>query len=119
MADALQGPSLQNSLVDLIEKKSENEYGAVEFLLKDACAMELYSIAESLVGILPPEKLKALDFDLMEINSIRLMQVVARRLAEDTRWRHFWGHGRVNDRSISLDLPNFPVEKRRKQYWCF
>lgn len=119
IADALQCPSLQNSLVDLIEKKSDNEYGAVELLLKDACAMELYNIAESLVCILPLEKLKALDFDLIDVNNLCLMRAVARRLAEDTRGAFFWGHGRVRDRSISLDLPNIPVEKRMKGYWCF
>jgi hypothetical protein len=91
IADALQCPSLQNSLVDLIEKKSENEHGAIELLLKDACVMELYNIAETLVSILPLERLKALNFDLIQVDNICLMRAVARRLAQNTQWTFFLG----------------------------
>eukprot|EP00746_Dinoflagellata_sp_MGD_P002858 gnl/MRDRNA2_/MRDRNA2_105589_c0_seq1.p1 gnl/MRDRNA2_/MRDRNA2_105589_c0~~gnl/MRDRNA2_/MRDRNA2_105589_c0_seq1.p1 ORF type:complete len:404 (+),score=57.82 gnl/MRDRNA2_/MRDRNA2_105589_c0_seq1:90-1301(+) len=121
IADVLQCSQLQNQLIDFIENTGLSQPGVIERLLQDACTMQMFSIAESLVRLVPMSQLTSLDFDLLEFDSVPLMRAVAQRMAQSKfmQWDHFLGHGEAtSDGRVAIALPNAVSERSRKGYWC-
>lgn len=121
IADVLQCPKLQNTLIDAIDSNGFLRPGNIEVLLKNACELQLFQFAESLVELMTPECLMALDFDVLELDEISLMRAIARRVVQvrAVQWASFVGHGLVTDEgTLAIALPNAPAETNRKGYWC-
>lgn len=119
IADVFQCPKLQNALLGVIEQFYDQQ-GFVEVLLKDACILDLPSLAETFVSLLPVERLAKLDFNLLEVDSISLMRAVAKRLSQSRtlQWERFVGHGEILGSSVRLKMACFGAEANRKGYWC-
>jgi len=124
IADVLQCPTLQNTLVDIMETCASpaiGETGGIEVLLRDACALDMMPMAEMLVSVMPTNMLQALDVDLLEIDCVSLMRAVARRIAQarSSQWGVFLGHGHISPAGgLAIALPAANAERSRKGYWC-
>ncbi|CAE7415909.1 unnamed protein product [Symbiodinium necroappetens] len=120
IADTLQCPTLQNTVLDAMEHASGMP-GAIEVWMRDACIMNLNRVLEELVACLPRSRLINLNLDILDNDNVLVMRAVAKRMVEDrmVQWGSFEGHGQLNsDGSISLSLPTVAQEQSRRGLWC-
>jgi len=104
IADVMQCPKLHNEIICSLDNLYEQP-GSVEVMLEGAGSMNLPSLAEALVTLLPIERLEKLDFKLLDVNSMHLMRTIMGRMdhARCLRWERFVGHGEVYGSHMSLN----------------